>query len=57
MNINLIWNADTASMPAAEIADIEYAATFYDAWFTNPITVNLEVGFNEIDGRETSRKN
>ena len=32
------------------VAAIEYAANFYDAWFTNPITVNIAVGYGEING-------
>ena len=40
MHIHLIWDASAAKMPAAMRATIRYAARFYDAWFTNPITVN-----------------
>ena len=41
MNINLTFDSSAASMPAAMVTAIEYAANFYDAWFTNPITVNI----------------
>ena len=37
-------------MPAAMVTAIEYAANFYDAWFTNPITVNIAVGYGEVGG-------
>ena len=50
MNINLIFDSSAASMPTAMVAAIEYAASFYDAWFTNPITVNIAVGYGEIGG-------
>ena len=50
MNINLTFDSSAASMPAAMVTAIEYAASFYDAWFTNPITVNIAVGYGEIGG-------
>ena len=50
MNINLIFDSNAASMPADMVAAIKYAASFYDAWFTNPITVNIEVGYGELNG-------
>jgi hypothetical protein len=49
LHIHLIWSASAAKMPAAMRATIEYAARFYDRWFTDPIKVNIAVGFNEID--------
>ena len=55
MQINLIWDASAAKMPAAMRATIKYAARFYDAWFTNPITVNIAIGYNEIDGSHLDR--
>jgi hypothetical protein len=50
MNVNLIFDPSAASMPTAMVAAIEYAANFYDTWFTNPITVNIDVGDGEIGG-------
>jgi hypothetical protein len=55
LHIHLIWDASAAKMPAAMRATIRYAARFYDAWFTNPITVNLAIGFNEIGGDHLDR--
>jgi hypothetical protein len=50
MNINLIFDSNAASMPADMVAAIKYAASFYDAWLSNPITVNISVGYGEING-------
>src|ERR1700730_2832526 len=50
MNINLIFDSNAAAMPTDMVAAIEYAASVFDAWLTNPITVNIEVGYGEING-------
>ena len=47
--INLIWDTSvTTSAPAGFMAAVQAAATYLDSIITNPITLNIEVGWNEI---------
>jgi len=50
MQINLVYDASTATAPAGFTAALAYAAGLIDALITNPITVNIAVGWNEING-------
>ncbi|WP_158928832.1 NF038122 family metalloprotease [Acidisphaera sp. S103] len=49
--INLIWDASVANAPAGFVAAVEDAAAYFDALITNPITVNIDVGYGEYDGK------
>ncbi len=46
-HINLVFDASTASAPAGFVTQIVQAASYLDALFTNPITINLRVGWGE----------
>ncbi|HEV2364420.1 MAG TPA: NF038122 family metalloprotease [Caulobacteraceae bacterium] len=50
MKINLVFDASAANAPSGFEAAAQAAANFYDALFTNPITVTIDVGWNEVDG-------
>src|SRR3954453_20586085 len=51
MNINLVFDSNAVSMmPAAMVTALKYAANYFDSWLTDPITVNIEVGYGEING-------
>lgn len=45
--INLIWDESVAAAPVGFREAVQYAASFYDALITSPITVNIEVGYGE----------
>ena len=48
--INLIWDAKALAAPAAFRSAITYAAQYIQSLITNPITINISVGYGEIQG-------
>ncbi|HUI26666.1 MAG TPA: NF038122 family metalloprotease, partial [Candidatus Kryptonia bacterium] len=51
MNINLIFDSTVNGAPAAFKTALTAVVQFLDTTFTNPITVNVDVGFGEIAGQ------
>ena len=50
MQIKFTYAPSTVSAPAGFTAALAYVAGVLDALITNPITVNINVGWNEIGG-------
>jgi oxalate decarboxylase/phosphoglucose isomerase-like protein (cupin superfamily) len=50
MQINIIWDSSTSSAPAAFISAVNYVVQLFDQMFTDPITVNIAVGWGEVNG-------
>jgi FG-GAP-like repeat len=50
MNINLTFDSSVNSAPAGFVASINAVVQFFDSHFNNPITVNIDVGYGEING-------
>ena len=48
MTINITWDASTASAPASFKAAVTAAVQYYESQFTNPITINIDVGYGEV---------
>lgn len=48
MTINITWDASTASAPASFKAAVMAAVQYYESQFTNPITINIDVGYGEV---------
>ncbi len=48
--INLIWDSSVASAPTSFKPTVQRAAQIIEATVTNSITVNIAVGYGEIDG-------
>ena len=55
MQIDLTYDASANSAPAAFKAAMAAAAQFLDNLITNPITVNIQVGWGEVDGTPLTR--
>src|SRR5579863_3363931 len=51
MQINVTFDQSTSSLPAGFVNAINYVVNYYDSLFTNNVTINLHVGFGEIDGQ------
>ena len=51
MNINLIYDSSVNSAPTAFKTALASVAQFLDTTFTNPITINIDVGYGEIAGQ------
>lgn len=48
--INLVWDAKALAAPAAFRSAVTYAAQHIQSLITNPITINLAVGYGEVAG-------
>ena len=48
MEINLEWDAAAQAAPQAFRDAVTAAANIIDATFTNPITVNIDVGYGDV---------
>lgn len=54
LTFNVTYDASTASAPAAFFSAFNYAVQFYEAKFDDPITININVGWGEINGHSLS---
>lgn len=52
MHLNLIFDSSVSGAPAGFKSALNYAASQLDALITNPIKVNINVGWGEIGGQE-----
>jgi len=52
--IDLDWDASVTSAPAGFTSDMIAAAKFLESEITNAVTINLDVGYNEVDGSALS---
>ena len=50
VDINLIYDASTANAPAGFKAAMQVAASYLDSLITSNITVNIDVGWGEVNG-------
>jgi hypothetical protein len=50
MEINLVFDSSVSNAPAGFTSAIEYAVSVLDAAFTNPVTINIDVGWGEVGG-------
>lgn len=48
--INISWDASVSSAPSAFVSAVLAAAQYLESLFVNPVTLNISVGFGEIDG-------
>lgn len=51
LSFNVTFDPSTATAPPGFFAAFNDAVSFYESEFTDPITVNMQVGWGEIDGR------
>ncbi len=50
MQINVTYDASVSSAPAGFMTAIDYVVNFFDAAFTNNVTININVGWGEVNG-------
>ena len=51
MQIDITYNSSVESAPAAFKTDVGIAVQYLETEFTNPVTINIDVGYGEIDGQ------
>jgi hypothetical protein len=54
MEINITFDSSVSSAPAGFTSAIEYAVSVLDAAFINPVTINIDVGWGEVNGTNLS---
>lgn len=51
MQIDINYDSSVTGAPAAFKTDIGIAVEYLETEFTNPVTINIDVGYGEIDGQ------
>jgi len=50
MNIDVTFDQSVSSLPAGFVSAVNGVVNYFDILFTNPVTINIDVGYGEIDG-------
>jgi len=50
LDINIIWDSSVANAPAGFKSVVESVVQFYESEFSNPVTLNINVGWGEVAG-------
>ena len=50
MQINVNFDQPTSSLPTGFVTAVNWAINYLDSLFTNPVTLNINVGYGEVDG-------
>jgi hypothetical protein len=50
LTINVIWDSSVANAPAGFKSVVESVVQFYESEFSNPVTININVGWGEVGG-------
>jgi hypothetical protein len=48
--INIVWDTSVSNAPAAFKSVVESVVQFYESEFSNPVTLNIDVGWGEVAG-------
>ena len=51
MQISVSFDQNVSSLPQGFVAAVNYVVNYFDSLFTNPITVNIDLGYGEIAGQ------
>src|SRR5262245_43415107 len=51
MQINVTFDQSVASLPTGFVTAVNYVVNYLDSTFTNPVTVNIHVGYGEVAGQ------
>ena len=51
LHINVTYDASVANAPAAFTADVAAAVQWFQSHFSDPITININVGYGEVGGQ------
>src|SRR5271166_137241 len=49
--IDISYDSSVDNAPAAFKAAVADAVAFFESWFTNPITIHIDVGYGEVGGQ------
>jgi hypothetical protein len=57
MQINITYDPSVANAPVGFKTDVMAAVQYLESQFTNPVTINIDVGYGEIDGQALAAGN
>ena len=49
--INVTYDQSQSNLPPGFVAAVNYVVSYYESVFTDPITINIDVGYGEIGGQ------
>src|SRR5215469_2415422 len=49
--INVVWDSSVANAPAGFTADVLSVVSYFESYFSNPVTITIDVGYGEVDGQ------
>jgi len=52
--INITWDSSVGSAPAGFTSDVIAAVQYLETQFSNPVTINIDVGYGEVAGQPLS---
>ncbi len=50
MQINVTYDQNVDSLPTGFVTAVNYVVSYFDSLFTNPITIDINVGYGECAG-------
>jgi hypothetical protein len=50
MQLNITFDQNPVTLPPGFVAAVNYVVNYFDSVFSNPVTVNINVGYGEIAG-------
>src|SRR6516165_8481744 len=51
MRINITFDQSVGSLPSRFVTAVDYVVNYFDSMFTNPVAINIDVGYGEIAGQ------
>ena len=54
MIFNITYDPSVSGAPAGFVTTINAVASFFQSTFTDSVTVNIDVGYGEVDGQSLS---
>jgi len=54
MNLNISFDQSVSSLPSGLVSAVNFVVSYFDSLFTNNVTVNIDLGYGEVDGQAMS---
>ena len=51
MNLKVWFDQSVSTLPASFVAAVNYVVNYFDSLFTENVTINIDLGYGEIDGQ------
>jgi hypothetical protein len=51
MNLKVMFDQSVSTLPVSFVAAVNYVVNYFDSLFTENVTINIDLGYGEIDGQ------